>query len=244
MQLALSTAAAPDLALPALLDACRRRGLAGLELAAGHAHGVHSGLADAALRQIRNRAAEAGVPLLGYRVENLDEAGQPGTCRMAATLGIPLIVPLGALSAPELPALAARVAAAGAALVITHPTTVRDAARAHGLVTDGASPAAGSCWEVRPGADLEHHARPVLAAAGHSLRLVRLRGGGPEAASQTGQGVGSLMAHLALARFRGPLVLAPSSPRFHQAWRAWLGRRGGWGCGSRSADATLVALNT
>lgn len=47
MRLALSSAAAPDLALEELLDACVRRGLAALEPEAGHAHGIAPGLAPA-----------------------------------------------------------------------------------------------------------------------------------------------------------------------------------------------------
>lgn len=74
------------------------------------------------------------------------------------------------------------------------------------------------------------------------LRYIRFRGGGPEAAQQSGLGVGALMARLALARFAGPLVLAPSTPKYRYIWHAWLGRAGGWGCGSKQADASLVSL--
>ena len=37
------------------------------------------------------------------------------------------------------------------------------------------------------------------------------------------------------------LILAPSSTRYRVAWETWLGRRGGWGCGS-SGERSLTAL--
>jgi sugar phosphate isomerase/epimerase len=243
MELALSSAAAPDLPLDDLLAACQRRGLSGLELAAGDAHGVSPALPAAALDAVRARAAEAGVRLLGYRVGRLEEAGDPLALRLSATLGIPVLLPCGALLATGMHALAERYAATGATLLLAHRTWMQEAASARGFVHPARSGTVGLCWEVDPGAAVAEQAHPVLRAAGDSLKYVRLSGGGPEAVEQTGQGIGSLMARLALARYRGPVVLVPSTPRYRQAWRAWLGRRSGWGCGSRSADATLVVLN-
>jgi hypothetical protein len=61
---------------------------------------------------------------------------------------------------------------------------------------------------------------------------------------QEGQGIGALMARLTLAGYQGTLALAPSTSRYLYAWGAWLGRgTGGWGCGSKTADDSLVRLN-
>ena len=47
-----------------------------------------------------------------------------------------------------------------------------------------------------------------------------------------------------LARYGGPLVLAPGAPNALAAWRLWLGRGGGWGCGSKQSGPPLVTLTT
>ena len=55
-----------------------------------------------------------------------------------------------------------------------------------------------------------------------------------------------VLVHLGFVLFvvlGGPLVLRPSSPSYHYIWRAWLGQAGGWGCGSKAADASLVSLD-
>ena len=44
--------------------------------------------------------------------------------------------------------------------------------------------------------------------------------------------------------FDGPLVLSPSDAAYHYAWSAWLGRAGGWGCGSKSGETTIHSLQT
>jgi hypothetical protein len=83
----------------------------------------------------------------------------------------------------------------------------------------------------------------LLARLGGRLRHIRLLGGGPEAAAQEGKGVGELMGRLAIAGYSGSVILSPSSTRYRLAWQNWLGRRGGWGCGSRQEAASLVCLN-
>jgi hypothetical protein len=56
-------------------------------------------------------------------------------------------------------------------------------------------------------------------------------------------GVGAMMRRLAVEGYAGTLVLAPSTARFRVAWRKWLGRRGGWGCGSSTGeDLPMVHL--
>jgi hypothetical protein len=71
---------------------------------------------------------------------------------------------------------------------------------------------------------------------------ITLRGGGPEAAQFEGRGIGALMARLALMNYQGVLALAPSSPAVLPVWRTWLTRGRNWGCGSKTADPSLVQL--
>src|SRR5690606_7561036 len=99
--------------------------------------------------------------------------------------------------------------------------------------------------------DVDASARDVTADAILVLRdssivpaCIRLIGGGPEAAMLEGHGIGNLMGRLALAGFDGAVVLAPSADRYRVAWSTWLGRRGGWGCGSKAEDRDLVRLAT
>ncbi|HEY0672955.1 MAG TPA: hypothetical protein VGD27_11835 [Longimicrobiales bacterium] len=71
---------------------------------------------------------------------------------------------------------------------------------------------------------------------------ITLRGGGPEAAQFEGRGIGGLMARLALMNYRGVLALAPSSTSVLPVWRTWLRRGRNWGCGSKTADPSLIQL--
>src|SRR5690606_27558926 len=145
----------------------------------------------------------------------------------AAALGAPAIVPGARVSAAELPAAARTFAAAGATLLLEHRSGVAEVeALRDALARTPGAEAVRLAWAVRPGEDDPAAMAAVLETAGPLLRYVRLYGGGPEAQQQTGQGVGALMARLALARYAGPLVLAPSTPRYHFAWRAWLGQAG------------------
>jgi hypothetical protein len=100
-------------------------------------------------------------------------------------------------------------------------------------------------WEVDPAvADIAVDVDAVFGRSDADLRYIRLIGGGPEAAMQDGQGIGVLMGRLALAGYDGPVVLTPSSTRYRVAWASWLGRRGGWGCGSKAASDNVVRLAT
>lgn len=98
-------------------------------------------------------------------------------------------------------------------------------------------------WEADPAnAPLGATAAALLSGCREALVHIRLLGAGPESAMHEGRGVGDLMARLALSGFGGMVILAPSSPRFHVAWAIWLGRRRGWGCGSRASEPSLVTL--
>jgi hypothetical protein len=243
MNLALSSAAAPDLGLDRLLEVCQRRGLTGIELVAGDGHGVHPGTPGERQAAGVAAATRTGVRLVGYRAATVAEACSDDAARLSAVLGAPVILPDGSETPPDLPDIGRRFASAGGRLLVGHGTEPGRVAALRAAITDtGSSSSIGLCWEVRPHCDDLSAAQAVILAAGEQLVQIRLYGGGPEAVSQTGHGIGALMARLTLARFSGAVVLTPSEARFHQAWFAWLRRNGGWGCGSKSADGTLVQL--
>jgi hypothetical protein len=239
MRLALSSAAAPDATFRELLDACVRRGLGALELESGHGHDLEPrratpGRAAAA----RAEAAAAGVHLAGLRMTGADLELESGRlAEFALALGAPLLVPVGGLGG----------APGGLATGLVRVVLPSGPAglRALDTLDQGLRPAARQplAWDAAPGdGDVSDTAAELLARVGPRLRHIRLYGGGPEAAAQEGRGVGALLARLALTGFDGSLALAPSSLRYRVAWSAWLGRRGGWGCGSRTEDRQLVSL--
>jgi hypothetical protein len=248
MQLGLCSAAAPDASLDELLGVCKRRGLGTLELRAGDAHGVGPGThrgnrakltpANRDLRiggaEAAERARAAEIGISGFRSES--GAGDAELSVVAMAAGAPVLVDGGtgvcerierskALAAAGIPVLAV-VRGSGAELE-------RAAAAGIGVAWDADAAEGG----------LGTTAERVLRLAGDRLRHIRLLGGGPEAALHEGRGVGELMARLALAGYDGALVLSPGSRDYHVAWENWLGRRGGWGCGSRSQDPSLVRLD-
>jgi sugar phosphate isomerase/epimerase len=55
-----------DMKLPALLDACERSGLSGVELRTEHAHGVEPSLGKAERLEVRKRFEDSPVTLVGY----------------------------------------------------------------------------------------------------------------------------------------------------------------------------------
>jgi hypothetical protein len=122
-----------------------------------------------------------------------------------------------------------RYESAGAELLVG-VTTPGEAERVLEVSQGGARLA----WEVTASDGRIQDPAAMLSACGARLAYVALRGGGPEAMAQEGQGIGEMFTSLALARYSGPLSLRPSRPEFHRAWSAWLGRRGGWGCGSKA----------
>lgn len=244
MRLTLSTAAAQDLTIPELLEACRLRGLAGLELVAGHAHGIGPGTDLREIAEARAAAAEAGVVIAAYRAASRNQAMGEGAARLSVALSAPVVVPASEVMDDDAIATAATLyARVGGVLLLEHPSDAESAAALRRLAERVGGNALGLAWEADP-ADprFAADAKDVLQGAGPFLRHVRLLGGGPEAAGQEGQGIGAMMARLTLAGFRGSLAIAPSTDRYRMAWSAWLGRRGGWGCGSKTADPGLVSL--
>jgi len=235
MLLGLSSAAAPDAGLGELIEIAARRGFAAVELSEGDGHGVSVDSEESRLAAVLRHAATAGVSISGYRA--LTPGHDAALARLSRTLGSPVV-----LDGQE--DLAGRVRRAGAimagggdvAVVLRGRTAAGDAA----LV---ASAGLSLAWEADPhvgalGATVES----LLGGHTGGLRHIRLLGGGPEASLQDGAGVGEMMRHLAVAGYAGTLVLAPSTARYGVAWRRWLGRRAGWGCGGRREELPLVRL--
>ncbi|MCL4290952.1 MAG: hypothetical protein KJ051_11855 [Thermoleophilia bacterium] len=233
MRLGLSSAAAPDASLEDLLEACGRRGLAALELRDGDAHGLEP--RDTARAQDAARsAAAAGVALAGYRTAG--DASDAALAGLSVALGAPVLLdePAGVAGRVERAAEITRLGGS-AAVVVGGQTAAEDGALVAALgieVAWDADPAAGPVGE-QVGA--------LLARVDQRLALIRLAGGGPEALGQAGQGIGELMGRLALSGYDGAVVLAPTSSRYRVAWQTWLGRGGGWGCGSKAAALPLVS---
>jgi hypothetical protein len=241
MRLGLSSAAAPDLSLADLLGGCQRRGLAALELVLGDAHGIHAGVEAAQIEEALRLAEQADIRLAALACGTPDAAHAEEALRLAARLGMAALLPAG-LAADDRSALIERAREAGAQLLLQHSTDPEAAAELANLVQTLPAGTAALAWQLDPRVDDPADVPAVLRAVGPHLAYVRLRGGGPESAQQTGQGVGTLMARLALARFAGPLILMPTTPRYRYIWSAWLGRAGGWGCGSKGQDSSLVTL--
>ena len=239
MRLGLSSAAAPDADLEELTAACLRRGLAGLELRTGDAHGIAPDRSSLERAAAAAHAAAAGVVITGYRV---CLPGDPvRLARLAESLGAPILLDCegdsegdaGARTRRIPAALRLRELGAAVAIVVRGAAAAEDAraARDAGLsVAWDADPEAGS---------LAAQAEALLRDCAGALRHIRLMGGGPEVALHEGKGIGALMAQLALSGFDGELVLSPGSSRYYVAWESWLGRRGGWGCGSKAETAVV-----
>lgn len=231
MRLHLSSAAAPEATLDELIEACRKRGLEGLELVA-----PASMVEPIAEVGADGRLQGGDVSLCGLYLASAPPSDAGNLARFSSRTGVPVILPVGTLEPTEFEILAGSFSRAGGELLVSIPT---EPAAFELFARQASSPemeGVGFAWELRPGEDDPILMSQVLTAAGSRLRYLRLHGGGPEAVRQGGAGIGPLMARLAAARFSGPVVLLPSNRRFHYAWRAWLGRVGGWGCGSKQSD--------
>ena len=236
MRLGLSSAVAPEASLDELLAACRRRGLVALELREEDGHGV--GGAPGAIRgaDAQKRAGAAGVEITGFRSRTGGE--DLALARVAAGAGAPVLV-AGSCCVSSRAERGAGLASVGAEIVVTLQADVPVDELERALSCE-----CQLAWDVHVAAgNVGATAARLLDNLGDRLRHVRIIGGGPEAAMQEGKGVGELMARLALAGYDGSVILAPSSTRFRVAWQSWLGRRGGWGCGSKQEDSSLVNLD-
>ncbi len=235
MRSGLSSEAAPDASLADLVSALRRHGLAAIELRAGDAHGISGALPEKALFEGMMLAADADVAISGYTDNGSDnEADLVMLSRVVRCL----ILVDGTRPFEERLERASRLREGGVhvAVVVRDDAAVMDARTSVALGLQVA-------WVADPSrGPVGGTASQLLSECGERLVHVRLLGGGPESVMHEGRGVGELMGRLALAGFEGAVILAPSSPRFHVAWATWLGRRGGFGCGSKASDDSLVTL--
>ncbi len=238
MRSGLSSEAAPRATLDELLSGAARHGLTSLELRAGDGHDVSAATAlgrddgAAAKRTI----AAASAELCGYRDTGCED--ETALAELSRVLECRILVDSPAVLTHRLGrADLLRASGAAVAVVVRGREAVGDAR----MVTKAGHDVS---WTADPRQEpLGGPAASLLADCGDSLCHIQLLGGGPESVMYEGRGVGELMARLALAGYSGDVVLAPSSPRYHVLWETWLGKRGGWGCGSRTADSSLVTLD-
>jgi hypothetical protein len=243
MRLGLSSEAAPDLTLPELVDACGNRGLTSLEVVGGGGHGIEASLTAAAAGAVVRLVEKAGVSLAALYLRVIEEEPLENALRAASLMRTPLLLSLPEPRSAEAGDIVREASTAGCRILFLHRSDADVVESLADAVRTRPPGAAGLAWEVDPRRDEPGAWTSVLRIAGSSLAYVRLRGGGPESLEQTGLGVGALMARLALSAFQGPLVLTPSDRRYHRAWRSWLGRGGGWGCGSKQADGVIEPLS-
>jgi sugar phosphate isomerase/epimerase len=238
MRLALSAAAAQHLTLHELLDACRHRGLAGLEIVVrGDADlSAAPGAAETLQAGDRRDVAFTAVAVTEPRPARVEELA------LARSLGVPIVVAPGAGDEFRQMDMLRRHADTGGRVLLMHSTEESAAEQLLSLIERLPRDAGGLAWEIDPNHDDAAQIPGLLKTTAGRLEYIRLKGGGPEAIQQTGLGIGALMARLALARFTGPLVITPSKERYHRVWAAWLGRGGGWGCGSKQSDPNLFSL--
>ncbi|MCC6521403.1 MAG: DUF2249 domain-containing protein [Polyangiaceae bacterium] len=241
MKVALSTAAAPGLAAESLVafdEACRRRGLDGLELVLGSA----SGGPDADPERPCAAARAAGLRVVALAAARVDAATAPALARAAASLEVPVSVPGAAVPEAELAAVGRAFARAGGRLLLAHGSALDAVLALLAAVRAARTPALGLAWEVRPSSESLDERGAILLAARAELGLVRFFGGGPEQHDQGGRGVGSFFHELALSRYDGPLVLHPSGSAALPRWSRWLASHKSAGCG-HGHDARAIALD-
>lgn len=214
MRLGLSSDAAPGARIEDLIDLCARRGLGAVEL------NLATIDADTVIDYAASTTDEA-VRLSGLFTDALADPHELAVLSRVA--GAPVVVRAADLQTSLTVARTIEQRGGTALALVAGP-----AAAWLGVVTAAAARVA---WQVD--ATCLDPAGDAAAILQHGrIDYVRLVGGGPETAMQEGRGVGALMRRLALAAYDGPLILTPSSDRYRLAWSTWLGRRGGWGCGS------------
>jgi hypothetical protein len=227
MRLGLSSEAAPDASVEELVATCARRGLSALELTLGA--DIEP---DRVLRHVHD-AQDAAVQVSGFLSAAAGYAHQLSALSRRAAA--PIVVNGSSGLRGRLTFARSIAEHGGRALALVQGPADRwlDPVLDAGL---------GFAWQVDDTcSDPAGDAELILREAG-SIEYVRLVGGGPEAALQEGRGVGALVRCLTLSGYTGPLILTPSSRRYRLAWAAWLGRRGGWGCGTRAGHAERATI--
>jgi hypothetical protein len=229
--------------LAELLQSCGHRGLELVELVAGHAHGAKPGIDPARAADLLWEIRASGVHVAGLFLPGEPFPDWEAVARLAAALEAPAIVAPGVAAGATMPRVVKQFVDQNATLLLAHHTNLAQAAALSDLIDAVGEGHLGLAWDIDPATEDLNQVPDILERTGDRLAYIRFKGGGPESAQNTGRGIGTLMARLTLASYNGPLVLHPSNPAYHYAWRAWLGKAGGWGCGSKTADTTLVSLN-
>lgn len=237
MRTGVSSAVVPGASLSELTAGATRHGLSVLELRAGDGHGVSASMAAeaGALARVGGTVSGSGIAISAYRDHGLED--EHGLGALASVLCTSILIDgEGTLAARLTRAQRLRHGGAAVAVVARGPDAASDARE---IVGAGLAVA----WDAAPAdGQLGERSAEMLGVCGGALRQVRIAGGGPESALHEGRGIGALMARLALAGYAGTVIIAPSTPRYHLLWEQWLGRRRGWGCGSRASDPALVTL--
>jgi hypothetical protein len=226
MKLGISSAAAPDLGADDLIAASAARGLQMLELREGDAHDASSSTTAAA--RVQSLAAVAGVEIAGLMASStrFSVAGADALADVSRTLNAPIVTGDGDLVDRIVMSHNITFAGGIALPLLGGADCVRDAL----VLAEAGLPYA---WQADPAAADIDRIFSTLPDNAAGLRYIRFTGGGPESVMHDGRNVGSFMARLALSGYRGAFVVTPSSPEYRIIWRSWLGRRGGWGCGSK-----------
>lgn len=235
MRLGLCSSAAPDATLTELFEVAARRGLSALELRDKDGHGLTPETEAIIGAVAAGRAVADNVEITAYR--STEDGHDLWLARLSEALDAPILLDAPAVVHARLNRAFGILEVGGrVAVVIRGDEYLADAVQAEEAGVDVA-------WDASPSQEhVGDRLTALLDTIGPRLRHVRLLGGGPEAAAQEGHGVGAAMGRLALAGYSGTVILAPSSARYRVAWRSWLGRSGGWGCGSKTTDATRVQL--
>ena len=222
MNLAVSTATAPMLSLNDFETPCAQRGLDGVERSIAPHEDLAAVIAEVQASPVRVVALRASSP-----------TSLPPLLRAAATLGLPISLPLDALGSATIAQLCELTQETNATLLLGVGTDLARAAQLMSALTQHDAPASiGISWEISPNTEDLAPATAVLLSIAPRLGLVRLYGGGPEQREQDGKGIGTIFQHMTLLGVRAPVVMTPSSPAALPRWADWLASRKIIGCGS------------
>jgi uncharacterized protein (DUF2249 family) len=219
MRLAISRRAAPRVSVAEVCDLAKSRGLDGVEAVGSDLDGGIS------TETVRGRIA-------GIHVEAIELAASRETARRAAALGAPVIAACTGVAPGTLADLGRLYAEEGAALLLTHATSIDDVARVVEAIDGSDSPALGVAWDIRTRTDDLSLAPSILLGTTGQLKYIRLYGGGPELADEASVGTGDLVSSIALSGYSGVVTQVPSSEARVIEWETWLAGKAKHGCGT------------
>lgn len=236
MRTSLSASADPDCRIVDLLDACRRRGLQGIELVSDAECDLPRALDPADLAELGRLLSRHDCPVAGLYIHDLHEICTLETAQLAARVAAPIVAPAGVVPSGLLRDLDALYASARGRILVSHRSHVEEASTLLGIIKRDRLEHVGVAWEVRPALDDLRGARSLVESLGGRLEYVRLSGGGgPEQSAVDGRGLGSLVMELARLRYSGPFVLAPSERGKRPLWKKWMESSKPGGCGTAGA---------